>query len=101
MDDRQSSLTLRDRVLPGAGPGDDPKRAGDMALIPVVRYHLGRQGFHRKEFDLHGLSRGFLSAYGRQRPMSIANYPARKVTHCHADASVRFWPLAARANSIS
>ena len=69
MDDRQSSLTLRDSVLPGACPGADPKRAGDMALIPVVRYHLGRQGFHGKGFDLHGLSRRFLSAYGRLPPL--------------------------------
>lgn len=148
MDGRPSSLTLRGRVLPGAGPGDDPGRAVDMALIPVVRYHLGRipapageeygaqrdqpkderytllvffhrqneiavlfhktqcrdgtaacrcrrvdarlgagdtwlcdcrdtrqrrqkQGFHRKEFDLHGLSRGFLSAYGRFQSTSL------------------------------
>lgn len=42
MDDRPSSLTLLGRVLPGTGPCDDPGRAVDMALIPVVRYHLGR-----------------------------------------------------------
>lgn len=28
-----------------------------------------KQGFHRKEFDLNGLSRGFLSAPGRTRPL--------------------------------
>ena len=32
---------------------------------------------------------------GRLRPMSITNYQARKVTHCHINVNVCFWPDAA------
>lgn len=31
---------------------------------------------------------------GRLRPTSITNYQARKVTHCHINVNVCYWPVA-------
>ena len=36
-----------------------------------------------------------VATFGRQRPTSITNYQARKVTHCHASVNGGFGPVAA------